>query len=462
MKKKIKQLLKDKDFTELLKGSGVSFFLRVFGIGVGFLLTLIITHFYGGAKGLGSYILAITVFRLFVLLAKLGMDTTSIRFIASFVSQNKWKSFFRFRKKIITILSISSILSSLIMYSLSDQIARLINIEANYIVIFSFFVLPMSFFILHYQSLRGLKRIAEFSFFYRMSQAFFSIISIVIIYKFINTDDVDPFLQLPVPLFSYLISIIMISLLSFISFRYWVSKKSRIQESFKEEIVSYSTLLKISVPLMLAQSVQFVMAWTDKLMLGAIDTPDVLNATFTNAEEVGFYHAAFKLSMFATFTLMAINSIAAPKFAEMFGKNDMENLKKIVHQSTKMIFWTTLPLVVIFFTFPKFFLGIFGAEFAEKGVYVFLFLSCGRLISSLSGSVGNILQMTGNQNIYSIILLIGAIINVVLNLILIPRYGINGAAIASMTSLIIWNLSMVLVVKKRFGFYTFYIPFIKR
>ena len=88
--------------------------------------------------------------------------------------------------------------------------------------------------------------------------------------------------------------------------------------------------------------------------------------------------------------------------------------------------------------------------------------SCGRLISSFSGSVGNILQMTGNQNIYAIILLIGAILNVVLNLIFIPLYGINGAAIASMSSLIVWNLSMVLVVKQKFGFYTCYIPFIKR
>ena len=47
--------------------------------------------------------------------------------------------------------------------------------------------------------------------------------------------------------------------------------------------------------------------------------------------------------------------------------------------------------------------------------------------------------MTGNQNIYASILLIGAILNIVLNLILIPLYGINGAALASMSSLIVWN-----------------------
>jgi O-antigen/teichoic acid export membrane protein len=309
---------------------------------------------------------------------------------------------------------------------------------------------------LHYQSLRGLKRIAEFSFFYRMAQALFSVISIVILYQFFTTSDV--------PVYAYLISVLIVSLLSFISFRYWLNKRSKGKESAEQEIMSYSTLLKISIPLMFAQSVQFIMAWTDKLMLGAIDTSSVIyesTVILTNSEAVGVYHTAFKLSMFATVALMSINSIASPKFAEMFGKDDMEGLKKVIHQSTKMIFWSSVPLVILFFISPEFFLGLFGEEF-KIGVTAFIFLSCGRLFSSFSGSVGNILQMTGNQNIYARILLFGAIMNVLLNLILIPRYGINGSAIASMSSLIAWNLSMVLVVKKKFGFYTFYIPFVKR
>ena len=237
-------------------------------------------------------------------------------------------------------------------------------------------------------------------------------------------------------------------------------KKINLKESAEKEIMSYSTLLKISIPLMFAQSVQFIMAWTDKLMLG----------NMTNPKEVGIYFTAFKLSMFAAVALMSINSIAAPKFAEFFARNDMEGLKKVTHQSTKMIFWTSLPLIVIFFSLPEFFLGLFGEEF-KIGVTAFIFMSCGRLVSSFSGSVGSILQMSGNQIIYGLILLIGAVMNVGLNFILIPEgnplsgfgiSGIDGAAFASMCSLSFWNLSMVLVVKKKFGFYTFYIPFLKR
>ena len=60
------------------------------------------------------------------------------------------------------------------------------------------------------------------------------------------------------------------------------------------------------------------------------------------------------------------------------------------------------------------------------------------------------------------ILFVGAILNLVLNYLLIPKMGIEGAALASMISLSTWNLVMVYFVKREFGFYTFYIPFIKK
>lgn len=442
MKEKLKSVLKDKDFSELLRGSGLSFFLRYGGLAAGYLLTLIIAHLFG-AKGLGDYVLAITVLRLFTLLAKVGLDTTSIRFIASFASRDKWTSILKFRGKVVFVLLFTSLVSSFLMYVLAQPIANLINAQVEYIRLNAFFVLPMSFFMLNYQSLRGLKRIAEFSFFYRMSQALFTVVAILILYQFTQDDEV--------PVYAYLVSLLIVSLLSFFSFSYWLNRRSSGKESAELEVLKYSKILKISIPLMFAQSVQFIMAWTDKLMLGSM----------TTTEDVGIYHTAFKLSMFAAVALMSVNSIASPKFAEMFAKKDMDGLKKVVHQSTKMIFWASVPLVFVFFIFPEFFLGLFGEEFKD-GVTAFIFLSCGRLISSFSGSVGNILQMTGNQNIYARILLFGAILNIVLNLVLIPVHGINGAAVASMSSLIVWNLSMVFVVKKKFGFYTFYIPFVNR
>ena len=288
-----------------------------------------------------------------------------------------------------------------------------------------------------------------------MSETVFSIISILVIMQFTMDSSV--------PIYSYVTSICIVSILAFISYNYWFNFKSNGKEEQEPDRMQLKKILMISLPLMFAQSVQFIMAWTDKLMLGAIDTPAVCEKLVTNSQEVGVYHIAFKLSMFANIALMAINSIAAPKFAELYTNRDTEGLKKVVHQSTKMIFWTTLPLVILFFIFPTFLLGIFGEEFkTPAAIIAFLVLSVGRLVSAFSGSVGNLLQMTGKQVIFMKILFVGAIINVVINYFLIPIYGIKGAAIASMISMSFWNLTMVYFVKKEFGFLTLYIPFFKK
>lgn len=437
----IRNLLGDKDFSEIVKAGSVSLFFRFGGLALGALLTWIIAYFFDG-DGLGKYVLAIIVLRFFTIIAKLGLDTASIKFLSAFASQNKWKSIFNYRHKVMRLLFLTSIITSCFMFFFSNPIANYIGTDPEYITINAFMVLPMSFFMLNYQSLRGLKRIAEFSFFFRMSQALFTIISLLIIYQF-NTGK-------EIAVYAYAASLVIVSLLSFFVLEFWIKRKSKYSPTQLLEALPYSKLLQISIPLMFANASQLIMAWTDKLMIGSM----------LDAESVGVYHIAFKLSMFAAAALMAINSIVSPKLSELFANNDMRRFKKVAQQSTMIIFWTTFPLLILFFIFPKFFLGIFGNQF-QIGAQVFMFLSFGRLISSMSGSVGNILQMTSHQKIYGIILFFGALLNVILNYVLIPRYGIDGAGMASMTSLIFWNICMVLVVKKKFGFYTFYIPFIK-
>ena len=168
MKERLQNALQDKDFSELFNKGGVSFLMRVGGQIMGFLITFIIAHYFG-AKGLGDYVLAIIVLRIFVLIAKLGIDTASIRFIADYASKKHWRSLRMYRKKSSILLLFSTFLFSVIMFVFADPIANFVGLETEhhfYIKLNSFFILPMAFFVLNYQSLRGLKRITEFSFFY--------------------------------------------------------------------------------------------------------------------------------------------------------------------------------------------------------------------------------------------------------------------------------------------------------
>lgn len=450
---RIKKNFEDKDFLELFNKGGIAMLYRIGGQLLGFLLTFVIAYFFG-ANGLGDYVLAIIVLKIFTLISKLGLDTASIRYIAEYSSENSLSSILDFRKKSIFLITTVSIICSLVMYLGANIIAEFIKANPQHIEITSFFILPMSLFIFHYQNMRGLKEIAGYSFFFWMSQALFSLIAILALTTFTK----DP----AVPLYAYLISLIVISIFSVISFTYFLNKRKRIKELFTDDKRSESikNILIVSLPLMLAQAVHFIMSWTDKLMLGILDSPDVISGLSTNSAQIGVYHTAFKLSMFATIGLMAVKSIASPKFAELYKQREFKLLKKVTQQSTKLIFWTTLPLVALFIFFSENLMLLFGDEF-QAGVFAFILLSIGRVFVSFSGAAGNLLQMCGRQFIFMNIAVIGSVINVFLNFSLIPIYGINGSAIATMISLVSFNFLLVYYVKKEFGFYTFYNPFKK-
>jgi len=447
MKEKFLQAMQDKDFSELFKKGGISFLMRIGGQIMGFVITFIIAYYFG-AKGLGDYVLAIIVLRVFTLIAKLGIDTASIRFIASYATKGQWSLVKEYRKKITILLTFSTLFCSCLMYCFSQEIAEIIGANPEYIRLNAFFVLPMAFFMLNYQSLRGMKKIAEYSFFYWMSRTFFSAIIILIAVQFSK--------NINIPIYAFLLGLVFSSILSYLVFRKKLNYKLQVHKLVKtvdriKELVSMKAIILVSLPLMLAQSGQFVIAWTDKLMLGGMAT----------SYDVGVYDVAFKLSMFVNIALSSVTSISAPKFAEMYEKKDFVRLENIVNQATKLIFWTSLPLLLLFFFFSVDILRLFGSDF-ESGLTVFYFLCFARGVSAFTGPAGNLLQMTGRHIIFMNVLFAGAIINIVLNYLLIPLYGIEGAAISSMSSIIFWNLAMVYFVKKEFGFFTIYIPFIKR
>ena len=196
--------------------------------------------------------------------------------------------------------------------------------------------------------------------------------------------------------------------------------------------------------MMLSASVLLLMSWTDSLMIGS----------FINEYEVGLYNVAMRIAMITSLTLHAVNSIAAPKLSKAFNNGKLLEFKKIVKQTTRTIFYSTIPIILVICVFPEFLLGFFGEDFYLAKTAL-LILAFSNIINALSGSVGVILNMTGKERAFSNILVVALFINIILNIILIPRYGIEGAAIASAASLIFWNLYSVYYIYKNYRILTF-------
>jgi O-antigen/teichoic acid export membrane protein len=97
---------------------------------------------------------------------------------------------------------------------------------------------------------------------------------------------------------------------------------------------------------------------------------------------------------------------------------------------------------------------LFGSSFAA-GRTTLILITIGALFNAMAGNVDQILNMTNNQKSVKNIFILGFLLNVILNLFLIPKYGIEGAATSSLITNIVVNIVFVIIIKKKLGFLTF-------
>ena len=176
-------------------------------------------------------------------------------------------------------------------------------------------------------------------------------------------------------------------------------------------------------------------ARADILMLGL----------FGKTAEVGIYNIAAKLSTFIALPLAVLNMILSPLISKYY-QSQREHLMRTIKSSFRVVFILGLIGCALFWLIGKWILGIFGPEYIQ-GFYVLVFLAFGQLIGIAFGPVSNLLNMTEYENLALRGMVISTAINILLNLILIPIYGMEGAAIATFINLIAWNIMLYYYVR---------------
>ncbi len=196
-----------------------------------------------------------------------------------------------------------------------------------------------------------------------------------------------------------------------------------------------------SMPLALMTGIQTVNGHVDLLMLGAIGT----------ISEVGVYKVVVSGAALTVFGLQVASVVISPRLASSFARNNLEDVQKIASFGSLISFLFTIPILVLFSIFGMQLLDmVFGSEYSV-GYTALLIITASQAISAFFGSSISIMTMSGNERHVLLAMTIAALVNVVLNLILIPSFGIEGAAIATATSIIIWNAYLWAVAKKKLG-----------
>jgi O-antigen/teichoic acid export membrane protein len=420
----------NKKLSKIISSSGVNFIFRIFGLGTSFLTTIIITRLFGVAT-FGNYSLVFTISQAAAIIFTLGIPNTLIKIIG-----NHDFNYLQAKKLLIKGIKGSllfSIIPVLLFYFGADFLSETIfnNPDLkNYLFIVT---LSLPLFVLHEIFLYFLiatKNFSRYNFFMFIVP---NVVLVGLLFLFFYFEQSGHYTFVAFA-FAILLTVVAEVVAIF-------------DVKLQKAKVPFRTLelLRTASPLLFSGIFLYLLNWSNTIMLGIM----------TDGTQVGIYNVAYKVGSVGFLVIVSVSTIITPKMAELYGKGDLLELKKLTHNATKLIAVLTIPIVLTLIIFSKYILSFFGEE-VEAGSTTMIIVSLGVLLSAVVGNVDQILNMTNNQNILRNITIICFFVNIMISYFLIPLYGINGAAISSLITNVLINLLCVYYIKKRLGFYTLF------
>jgi len=425
----------DVHFAELLKKGAITLFLRVGGAGIAFLFTVYLARLLG-ANEYGLFTLSLTVVTILSAVVRLGLDTVLVKNISAAVEHGNLtlaRGYFQTAVRVVLIAGlVATFLGILISPMVADtvfdkpELARPLNLMM-------WLLLPFSIAFLIAEALKGLKQVADSTIAQSLLIPVFSLVVLVVGGQWFVWGLMDAVTV-------YIVAAFLAALYA------WQRWRSRIPRGEVARLQA-SELLSSGFPLLLATSGGLIMAWADILVLGV----------YESAGTVGIYAVASKTALLTSLILVAVNTIAAPKFSAFYASNNLCAMAKLARQSTLLMTGLVLFPTAVLLLWPEWILQLFGEGY-DVGASALIILAVGQLINVSCGSVGYLLMMTGHEKTVRNIMLSTTVINIILNVQLIQHYGIEGVAVATAVSVVIWNTWMLFAVRKYLGFLTIYIP----
>tara|TARA_Y100000310_G_scaffold324997_1_gene387766 strand:+ start:4639 stop:6141 length:1503 start_codon:yes stop_codon:yes gene_type:complete len=368
----------------------------------------------------GLFSIALAIVNLTAISSLLGINEGVLRYISFFNGKRdlrRIKGVFLFAIKLTLPVSI---LSMILLFILAPKISTLIfnKPELTTIIRGLSLIIPLivmrEIFISGFKALKQIKyeiyakNIAE-----NASKYFISLIIIYFGFKISGL------------VFAYFLAI----LLSFSLALFYFKKVFKFLKKVKP-LYTNKKILFFSIPLIFSGFAVTLMSWTDTLILGV----------YASASNVGIYNATLPTAQLMYIMPHALMSLFLPVLAGFHAQNKLSELRRTYQVITKWVLTTNIVPFILFFIFSKEILRIIFSEEYIAGSMVLIILASGYFINYLTASSYYVLLTYNKTKITLAIATIGLISNIVLNLILIPKFGINGAAIATSISLILIGL----------------------
>ena len=411
---------------KIAKEATISFMGMGFGDGARYLFTAILARF-AGVELLGIYSLASSVTRIGEVFGRAGLHSGVMRFVSRLDKETEIETV---RQRILSGLKLGLLFGIVIMIlqiALADWLAfELFNGSdlLKTVLIISAVSLPFA-------TIMAISAFATQG--YKLLKYKVMVLNIirpaimlVCVLVSISIFTIDAAVKYPL-----LISAVFSSFAAVI----FLSKLTQIKMNQIFSGVIDKELLRFSYPLMFVTILGTLMHWMDILMLGY----------FTDTTTVGLYHPAARTAGLLRTVLLAFMGIFAPMMSDYHRQGDVGEMGKLYKLIVRWIVSLSLPLAIIIIIYSKKIMLLFGVEYLSAS-NVLMVLTTAAFIQTLFGGGGQTLTMTGFTKVNLFNSIIVVLINITLNLLWIPQYGIIGAAYATLISMALLGLLRIVEV----------------
>ncbi|UCD07166.1 MAG: flippase [Candidatus Aenigmatarchaeota archaeon] len=401
---------------KIVKGAGWIFIGMIISKILSIVYRVFIARYFGPGD-YGLFALGLVVLSFVGMIARLGLHSGVVRYVPFYEARGdkaRVKGIVLSALKIITLVSV---VMAFFMFIFSEEIAVLGFHNMELVGILQILALSVPFVCLFYVFNFSFVGFQKLKYQVYSEHIFSNIAKIVFVVVF-------GLLGLGVYgiAWSYTIAAILTLFLS----AYFLQK--RVFPVFKtgvKPIYMNRKLLSFSIPLLFAGFMSFIISSIDTLMLGY----------FKTVTDVGVYNAAAPTAYVLNVIPGALTVIFLPIITGLYSKGKIKELYSVYKTVFKWMFYFNIPLLAVMMAFPGQIINIlFGIEYAGyAGVSMtLLFLSVGTFLVGISIFFSNVLSMLEKTKHILYIIIAAAIVNLLLNWLLIPTYGIGGAAFASM------------------------------
>jgi O-antigen/teichoic acid export membrane protein len=399
--------------------------VRLIGLIAGFGINYALARFYGSSV-LGAYAVVKTIIATASVVTVFGLGNTLINYIPELLDHEQNGDIRRLITKAITTTAVVSVFSACIIYFYKYPIDKHIFDKTNIINVLPLAGIILVFFSLE-KVLRGLFRAYKKATLYnlvKISTQKIALLAFVIAGLVLSAKDVTFVVS------SYGASVFLTVLLLL-----YAVKNLKIGLHPKHLFSKFTYLSKSSVTryagsMLSISIVSRMMNRSDILIMGL----------FLSSDKIGIYKVSLSLAVLMSFLHNATNSIFAPIISDLTSNKNIKTLQKVYSTVTKWVVTASIPMLISFMVFPSLVLSVFGQSYM-KGNILLQALLVAEFSKVVVGANGYILNFSRYESLMVLNNTTVAILNVLLNFLLIPYIGVLGAAIASAVSLSILNFA---------------------